>query len=146
MATVEQLIHDKAARAGSIAALPPDSTVLDAAQLMNARQIGSVLVLEREKLLGIFTERDVLRRVVAAHRDPARTRLAEVMTAPVACAARHTTLDEVRAAMREKRIRHMPVVESGRVLGMVSLSDLNKAEHDVQEQTIRYLEQYMSVM
>jgi CBS domain-containing protein len=143
MGTAEHLIRG---RTGSIASLPPDATVLEAAQLMNSRSVGSVLVVERERLLGIFTERDVLRRVVAAQRDPAATRLGEVMTTPVACASMRTTLDEVRAAMREKRIRHMPVVESGRVLGMISLGDLNKAEHDVQEETIRYLEQYMSVL
>ena len=142
MATAEQLT---AIKGGMIASLPPQATVLKAAQLMNDRHIGSVLVTEGNQLVGIFTERDVLRRVVAEQRDPATTTVVDVMTSPVACAAPHTTLDEIRTVMRDKRIRHVPVVNGGAVLGMISLGDLNKAEHDGQVETIRYLEQYMSV-
>lgn len=142
MATAEQLT---AIKGGAIASLPPQATVLEAAQLMNDRHIGSVLVTEGNQLVGIFTERDVMRRVVADQRDPASTTVADVMTSPVACAAPHTTLDEIRTVMRDKRIRHVPVVNGGAVLGMISLGDLNKAEHDGQVETIRYLEQYMSV-
>ena len=142
MATAEQLT---AIKGGAIASLPPQATVLEAAQLMNDRHIGSVLVTEGNQLVGIFTERDVLRRVVADQRDPATTTVADVMTSPVACAAPHTTLDEIRTVMRDKRIRHVPVVNGGAVLGMISIGDLNKAEHDGQVETIRYLEQYMSV-
>ena len=142
MATAEQLT---AIKGGAIASLPPQATVLEAAQLMNDRHIGSVLVTEGNQPVGIFTERDVMRRVVAEQRDPATTTLADVMTSPVACAAPHTTLDEIRTVMRDKRIRHVPVVNGGAVLGMISLGDLNKAEHDGQVETIRYLEQYMSV-
>ena len=94
---------------------------------------------------GIITERDVMRRVVAERRDPETTTLEEVMTRTVAFAAPHTTLDEIRKVMRDKRIRHVPVVEGRRVTGMISIGDLNKAEHDVAVETIRYLEQYMSV-
>ncbi len=142
MATAEQLA---AIKGGTIASLPPQATVLEAAQLMNDRHIGSVLVTEGNQLVGIFTERDVLRRVVAEQRYPATTTVADVMTSPVACAAPHTTLDEIRTVMRDKRIRHVPVVNGGGVLGMISLGDLNKAEHDGPVETIRYLEQYMSV-
>ncbi len=142
MATAEQLT---AIKGGAIASLPPQATVLKAAQLMNDRHIGSVLVTEGNQLVGIFTERDVMRRVVADQRDPASTTVADVMTSPVACAAPHTTLDEIRTVMRDKRIRHVPVVNGSGVLGMISLGDLNKAEHDGQVETIRYLEQYMSV-
>ncbi len=143
MATAEQLI---ALKGGSVAALGPETTVLEAAALMNERGIGSVVVIDdKKRLAGIFTERDVLRRVVAEQRDPATTKLADVMTSPVACAAPHTTLDEIRNVMRQRRIRHLPVADRKRVVGMVSIGDLNKAEHDVQVQTIHYLEQYMSV-
>jgi CBS domain-containing protein len=142
MPTVDKLIAEKNE---PVATLPPDATVLDAAQLMNERHIGSVVVVDRDRLVGIFTERDVLRRIVAATRDPASTKLEEVMTTQVACATPKTRLDEIRAVMREKRIRHMPVVDGGLVTGMVSIGDLNRAEHDVQERTIEYLERYMSV-
>ena len=142
MGTAQQLITDKG---DAVASLPPTATVLEAAQLMNDRHIGSVLVITRDRLVGIFTERDVMRRIVAEERSPATTTLDEVMTPQVACAAPHTRLDEIRAVMRQKRIRHVPVVDVRRVVGMISIGDLNKAEHDGQVETIRYLEQYMSV-
>ncbi|MCH7601154.1 MAG: CBS domain-containing protein [Planctomycetes bacterium] len=144
MTTAEQLIKRKEDK---LAMLAPDATVLEAAQLMNERMIGSVLVVQQGTLAGIFTERDVMRRIVAEKRDPAKTRLSEVMTKQVACATPHTPLDEVRVAMREKRIRHMPVIaEDGRtILGMISIGDLNKVNLQAQAETIRYLKQYMSV-
>ncbi len=142
MATAEQFISLKG---GTVAWLGPDATVLKAAQLMNDRGIGSVIVNDNDRLAGIFTERDVLRRVVAEQRDPATTKLADVMTSPVACAAPQTTLDEIRQVMRRRHIRHVPVVNRKHVLGMISIGDLNKAQHDGAVETIRYLEQYMSV-
>ena len=80
MTTAEQLINRKE---GSLATLPPDANVLEAAQLMNDRMIGSVLVVNEGCLAGIFTERDVMRRIVAEKRDPAKTKLSEVMTKQV---------------------------------------------------------------
>lgn len=143
MCTALDLVREKR---DDLAWLPPNATALDAANLMNDRRIGSVLVMEGERLLGIFTERDVLRRIVAAKRDPETTSLAEVMTSPIACAMPHTTLEEMRLVIRNRRVRHLPVVDDdGRVLGIVSIGDLNKAEHAVQEQTIHYLEQYIAV-
>jgi CBS domain-containing protein len=144
MATAGDLVSVKG---GSVATLPGDATVLQAAQVMNERHIGSIVVMEGDRLSGIFTERDILRRIVAAKRDPARTPISEVMTYPVACATRQTTLNELRQVMRDKRIRHVPLVDDrDRVIGMISIGDLNKAEHQVQEQTILYLAQYMSVL
>ncbi len=142
MATAEQLIAIKGA---AVASLPSTATVLEAAQVMNDRHIGSVLVIDRNRLVGIFTERDVLRRIVAEKRSAATTTLDEVMTRKVAFAAPHTRLDEIRSVMRRKRIRHLPVLHRKRVVGMISIGDLNKAEHDGQAETIRYLEQFMSV-
>ncbi len=143
MCTALDLVQEKH---DDIAWLPPDASALDAANLMNDRRIGSVLVMDDGRLLGIFTERDVLRRIVAAKRDPESTRLSEVMTSPIACALPHTTLEEMRLVIRNRRVRHLPVVdEAGHVLGIVSIGDLNTAEHAVQEQTIHYLEQFISV-
>jgi CBS domain-containing protein len=142
MATAGQLINIKG---DNVASLPPTATAFEAAKLMNERGIGSVLVIEGDTMMGIFTERDVLRRVVAEQRDPATTALKEVMTRKVAYAGPDTTLDEIRRAMRESRIRHMPVLENKRVAGMISIGDLNKAENARHQETIRYLEQYISV-
>lgn len=142
MAIAEHLL---AIKGGAIASLGPGATVLDAARLMNDRHIGSVVIVDDDRIVGIFTERDVMRRIVAEQRDPASTPIAEVMTSPVACGALHTTLNELRSVMRKRKIRHIPIVDGHEVRGMISIGDLNQAEHDVQEQTIQYLEQYMSV-
>ncbi len=144
MTTAEQLIRRKEDK---LATLSPEATVLEAAQLMNDRMIGSVMVVENGHLAGIFTERDVLRRIVAEKRNPTKTRLSEVMTKKVVCAAPQTPLDEVRLVMHEKRIRHIPVVDDDdrTILGMISIGDLNKVNLQAQAETIRYLKQYMSV-
>ncbi len=143
MCTALDLVREKSRE---IAALAPDASALDAANMMNDRRIGSVLVMDGPRLMGIFTERDVLRRIVAARRDPLDTPLHEVMTSPVACALPHTTLEEMRLVVRNRRVRHLPVVDdSGRVLGVVSIGDLNRAEQAVKVQTIHYLEQFISV-
>ena len=143
MCTAEEFIERKG---GYVVWLPPEATVMQAAKVMNERHIGSVLVMNGPRLVGIFTERDILRRIVAAGRDPQTTRLHNVMTTPVACAMPHSLLDELRMVMRAQRIRHIPVLKNDHVIGLISIGDLNQADHDVQEQTIQYLEQYMSVM
>lgn len=129
---------------GDVASTSPMATVVDAAQLMNERRIGSLVVLDHEnRLIGMFTERDVLMRVVAEEKNPRETRVGDVMTCPVIACAPSTPVDDLRSLMREKRVRHIPIVENGRVLGLVSIGDLNVAEVRVMAETINYLEQYM---
>ena len=105
--------------------------------------VGALVVISGEKMVGIFTERDVLDRVVAAQRDPATTKVRDVMTSPVACCAPETARDECRAVMRARRLRHLPVVKDGRLVGMISIGDLNEAAHADQQQTIQYLTEYV---
>jgi CBS domain-containing protein len=112
---------------------------------MNMHRVGAVIIIADDRLAGIFTERDVMRRVVGEQRDPTTMRVGDVMTTPVACAALHTTDNELREVFRDKRIRHLPVVDAGRVVGVVSIGDVNRVEKKVQDQTINYLQQYMSV-
>ena len=142
MASARQILDQKN---GELAWLPPTATVLQAAQLMNERHIGSVVIMQAEQVIGIFTERDVMRRVVAEQRDAGSTQLEEVMTTPIAVATSETSIAELQNVMRERRIRHIPVVDDERAVGMVSIGDLNRAQHDVDEQTIRYLERFISV-
>lgn len=130
--------------AGDVATIDPLATVIDAARLMNERRIGALVVLDHEdRLVGMFTERDVLVRVVAEERNPRETRVGDVMTKQVIACRSDTPSDDLRALMREKRIRHVPVVEDGRVIGMISIGDLNTADVKVMAETINYLEQYM---
>jgi len=140
MATVQSILSRKGQQVVSISA---GESVLAAASLMNQRAIGSLLVLEGERVIGIFTERDVLRRVVVTGRDPASTKVSEVMTTPVATCRPVTTLAECKAFMTEKRFRHLPVVEGQRLLGIVTIGDLMAFEVGEHESTIEYLNSYI---
>ncbi len=103
----------------------PGMTVSAAVELINAKKIGSVLVMDGERLLGIFTERDVLRRVVGERRNPDTTRVADVMTRELVVMRPTSTIQDAMTVVSERRCRHLPVVEDGKVLGVVSAGDLN---------------------
>ena len=120
-----------------------DATVMEAAKIMSDRRIGSLVVGRRDKIVGIFTERDVLNRVVARHLDPLETIVKDVMTTPVAFGQPTTKLAECRSVMTEKRIRHLPVVQENRLLGMISSGDILALEYGEQQRTIEYLHEYL---
>ncbi len=140
MSAVQSILDKKGRHVFSIA---EDATVLDAACLMNAHRIGALVVTRGEKVIGIFTERDILNRVVAARRDPVQTAVREVMSSPVAVCSPETTRDECRAVMRHRRLRHLPVVQEGRLIGMISIGDVLEATEAEHEMTIQYLYEYL---
>lgn len=140
MPTVRSVLTHKGS---DVATVPADATVLEAARLMNDRHIGAVVVTEERRVVGIFTERDILRRVVAAEIDPATTFVTDAMTTPVAVCSPETTRDECRNVMRARRIRHLPVVDGDQLVGIVSIGDLLIEEATDQEETIRYLYEYL---
>ncbi len=110
--------------------LPPDTTVQEACKRMHARKVGAVLVInERSRLLGIFTGRDAV-RVLAKGRDPAATVLKDVMTKKPACMPPHSTAIEALRLMRDGGFRHVPVVQEGAVVGIVSRGDFRGLEQD----------------
>jgi CBS domain-containing protein len=121
---LSQILASKA-RGASTLTIAPDVTVATAAELLVRNQVGSVLVMDQGKLVGIFTERDVLRRVVAERRDPATTRVAEVMTRDLVVMRPSASLVDAMRVISEKRIRHIPIVEGGQVQGVISQGDLN---------------------
>ncbi len=137
-------ISDVLARKGTdVVTIPPDGTVLDAASLMNDRRIGAVCVVDGDSLVGVFTERDILTRVVSARRDPATTKVAEVMTtAVITCGTKGDTLD-CAAVMSHSRIRHLPVLEDGRLVGMVSTGDVLAMQADEKQAFIEDLYKYL---
>lgn len=140
MATVRDLL----ARKGSAAfTVTPAQTVLDAAALMNDKGIGGLLVVKEGQLVGVFTERDVLRRVVAARLDPATTTVDSVMTRDVITCSPETQLDECRAVMTERRVRHLPVVGGGEIKGIVTIGDLLAMEVAEHRETIGHLQNYV---
>ena len=136
MATVREILLRKGSE---IVAVLPAATVLEAAHLMNQRGIGGVAVMVEGELAGIFTERDVLRRVVVPGRDPSETRISEVMTTPVVTCTPGTRIEECAALMTGRRIRHLPVVEDGRPVGIVTIGDLLAFQVMDQQATIEYM-------
>jgi CBS domain-containing protein len=141
MATVAEILKRKGPHVMTVG---PRATVLQAAQLMNEHKIGSLVVLDDGRLVGIFTERDILQRVVGDQRAPATTMVEEVMTTEMVCCTLATTIDEARGAMKNRRIRHMPLVDGdGQLQGLISIGDLNAYESSNQEHTIYLLQEYI---
>jgi CBS domain-containing protein len=141
MVTVSEILANKGSNVISVAR---DATVLQAALVMNEHRVGSVVVLEHGQIVGMFTERDVLRRIVAERRDPSTTLVSEVMTTEVVCCTLNTTVEEARGSMKNRRIRHLPVVDGDhRMLGLISIGDLNAYQATTQEQTIYLLHEYL---
>ncbi len=104
----------------------PTATVLDAVRKMNHERIGCLLVQTKEEVVGIFTERDVLIRVVDEGRDPAETRVEDVMTHKPVAVRPSTTVEEAMAIITERRCRHLPVIEDEQLLGLISIGDLTR--------------------
>jgi CBS domain-containing protein len=143
MRTIADLLE---AKGRVVVTIGPGARVLDAARRMNERRIGALVVVHDhlpDRIVGIITERDILNRVVAEERSPVTTAVADVMSPRVLTCTPETDLEEVRLAMRERRIRHMPVVDQlGGLYGMVSIGDLNQVHARVLAETVMYLEQY----
>ncbi|MFT3880304.1 MAG: CBS domain-containing protein [Gemmatales bacterium] len=141
MSQVSDILKSKGSNVWTI---QPKATVLAAASLMNKHKIGALVVTDAHQVLGMFTERDVLQRVVAQQRDPAKTSVADVMTTEVVCCTSDTNLDEARGAMKRRRIRHLPVVgEDKKLLGLISIGDLNAQAQAENEMTIFLLDEYI---
>jgi CBS domain-containing protein len=141
MATVSDIL---AVKGSHVLSIGPDASVLDAATLMNDHKIGSLIVLDGGRLIGIITERDMLQRVLVTRRDPAQARVNDVMTTELVCCQPHTTLDEARGVFKNRRIRHLPVLdECEKLLGMISIGDLNAHLAQDHERTICILQDYI---
>ena len=140
MPTAQDILAKKT---GEVAMIAEDATVMEAAKIMSDRRIGSLVVGRDKSVVGIFTERDVLNRVVAKHLDPMKTIVKDVMTTPVACCQPTTKLAECRSVMTGKRIRHLPVVMDNKLVGMISSGDILALEYGEQQRTIEYMYEYL---
>ncbi len=127
----------------NVATIDRKASVLDAAAVMNDRRIGALVVTDGNHVVGIFTERDILCRVVAARKNPSETLVGDTMTTPMACCQRQTPLAECRAIMTTKRIRHLPIVEDGKLYGLISSGDILAHEVADQQTEIEYLHDYL---
>ncbi|MEO8139611.1 MAG: CBS domain-containing protein [Gemmatimonadota bacterium] len=138
------LVRDILARKGSeTVTAAPNLTVLEAAQLMNARGIGALLILDGGELVGIFTERDVMRRVVAEQRDPARTTIGDVMTRHLVTTRAEVTVEECASQMTARRIRHLPVIGETGLAGVITIGDLLAWQVAEQAVTIAQLNSFV---
>jgi CBS domain-containing protein len=122
----------------------PDETVYAAIEKMAEKNVGSVLVMDRATLIGIFTERDYARNVVLKGRSSPQTLVRDIMSTQVAYVAPDDTVEDCMALMTEKRVRHLPVVEDEAVVGIISIGDLVKSVIDDQRFTIHQFETYFS--
>jgi CBS domain-containing protein len=124
--------------------VPANVTVFEAVQKMNQHRIGAVLVLDGGRLAGIFTERDALTRVIAASLDPKVTPLAKVMTANVLTVEPEATVQQVMDIFAEKRCRHLPVVQDGRLAGLISIGDVSRWVANAHRAEAESLRQYIA--
>jgi CBS domain-containing protein len=142
MNTLNEILREKAGF--PLFAVDQQASVLEAVQKMNDCSVGALIVNNAERMSGIFTERDVMRRVLGQRLDPAHVRVADVMTERVICCTPATSIEEARELMRSRRIRHLPILDAeGEVVGVVSIGDLNAHLTTHQEVTIHHLEEYL---
>jgi CBS domain-containing protein len=140
MKTVQQLLESK--RQG-VASVAPQTSVLDALRVMAEKEIGAVLVLDGESLAGIFSERDYARKVVLQGKASKDTPVREIMTEKVVCVHPEQTIDDCMGLMTDKRIRHLPVLQGMKIIGVVSIGDVVKEMLVEKEFVIKQLESYI---
>jgi CBS domain-containing protein len=140
MTTVKHLLDRKG---GTVFSVAPEAPVLEAIRVMAERQVGALLVMRGRELLGIVSERDYARKVILLGRSSADTPVSQIMTAPVLTVTRAQTVQDCMQLMTERHVRHLPVLEQGAVVGMVSIGDLVKAVIEDQQQTIEQLQTYI---
>jgi CBS domain-containing protein len=140
MKTIHQVLDAKAL---SLVSITPDMLIYDALVIMAEKHIGALLVLEDDHLAGIFSERDYAREVVLKGRSSRTSHIKEVMTTNVITVTPKHTVEECMSMMSGKRIRHLPVVEDGKVIGVLSIGDLVKETIAEQEALIKQLESYI---
>ena len=140
MLSVRQMLSEKGS---AVVSITPDTSVFDALKVMNEKNIGAVLVMEDEELVGIFSERDYARKVVLAGRSSKNTEVKELMTCKVYCIDPSRTIQDVMELMNEHRFRHVPVMESEKVIGVLSSGDVMRGVVAEQKNTIESLESYL---
>lgn len=141
MVTVRQILKNKGSQVWSV---EPAAMVYSALQLMADKEIGALLVLAEGKLVGIFSERDYARKVILHGKTSAETQVSEVMSPDVVTVGAEQSIAECMTLMTEKRFRHLPVVEGGQILGVISIGDVVKAIISDQQFVIEQLESYIS--
>jgi CBS domain-containing protein len=141
MNRVKEILGDKGQ---DVLRIDGDASVFEAVKRMVEAGVGSLLVTDEDRISGIFTERDYLRRMTLEGRDDKETAVREVMTSPLIVVTPETDIDECMAVMTDRRIRHLPVVEGGEIVGLVSIGDVVKFKSKQQSFEIQYLTDYIT--
>jgi len=141
MKSVEKVLRTKGSETWHIA---PQATVYEALQLMSEKEIGSILVLEEGEVVGIFTERDYARKLILKGKFSKDTAVRELMTQDVLYVEPQNTIEDCMVLMTKNRVRHLPVMDNGKLAGIVSLGDMVKHIISEQESTIAQLEKYIT--
>ena len=141
MVTATDLLQQK--KSPAIHAIEPEAPVLEAVRLMAEHASGALLVMNGTQLAGIVSERDYARKVVLLGRSSSETPVWQIMSSPVHTVEPDTTVQQCMQIMTERRVRHLPVMRAGRVLGMLSIGDLVRAVLEEQQRTIEQLEHYI---
>lgn len=141
MRTVRQLLESKPAE---IIAISPDAPVIDAIRLMAERRVGALVVMEGARLAGILSERDYARKIVLQGRSSKDTPVRDIMTAEVVTVAPGDSIDHCMQLVTDRRIRHLPVVDGGEVIGVLSIGDLVKTVIELQRRDIDQLQRYIA--
>jgi CBS domain-containing protein len=141
MHTIQQILGQK--EINEIWSIPPDATVYQAVQMLAEKRVGALLVMEGEKLVGILSERDYAREVILKDRSSKATAVKDIMSTDVITASSTDGVEPTLSVMTDNRIRHLPVVDDGKVAGMISMGDLVKDIIDNQQSTIEQLENYI---
>lgn len=140
MATVSQMLMSKG---DDVYGISPDATVLDALRLMAEKDVGALVVVDGGELTGIFSERDYARKIALQGKSSRTTPVWAVMTDDVVCVSPDLAADKCLAVMTDKRIRHLPVLDNGQLVGIISIGDVVKAIISEQQVLIRHLEDYI---
>ena len=141
MTTVQRLLENKGLLVWSIA---PDASVFEAVQLMADKRVGALMVVEQNELVGVISERDYAREIVLKDRGSRDTQVSAIMTRRVLYVRPDQTLDECMALMTEKNLRHLPVLDNGRLIGVISMRDVVKELISEKEFMIAQLENYIT--
>lgn len=141
MAIVNQILRTNRKEISSVS---PDAMVIEALRLMAEKNIGAIVVIENQKVAGIFSERDYARKIVLKNKESHNTPIREIMTGKVFSVTPNTSVDECMKLMTEKQIRHLPVVEDEKLIGIISISDVVEFIIEEQKDTIKNLESYIS--
>jgi CBS domain-containing protein len=127
-----------------VIAVSPQSSVLDALKLMAEKNVAGVLVMEGEKLIGIFTERDYARKIILKGKTSADSKISEVMVSNLITITPDNDLNDCMQLMTNRNIRHLPVVENGKLIGLISIGDVVRTIIEEQKDVIGHLEQYIA--